>query len=77
MILPFAQTGTPLEVVPIPGAILTRSLRATYPDSTEDQSFLHPSPYWIKYSIYFINYIMEKEKIYAMYEHFSLYREFP
>ena len=56
MILPFAQTGTLLDAVPVPGAILTRSLRATYPDSTEDQSFLHPSPYWIKYSIYFINY---------------------
>ena len=51
----FSQTGTPLDAVPVPGAILTRSLQRA-----SSQTLLQPSPdvifpYWIIYSICFIN----------------------
>ena len=46
-VLSFAQTGTPLDAVPVPGAILTCSLQRA-----SSQFELHPSPlivlpYWI------------------------------
>ena len=52
-VLSFPLTGTPLDAVPVPGAILTRSPRATHSSSPPVR---RPFPHPIKYSIYFINY---------------------
>ena len=53
----FFQTGTPLDAVPVPGASFQRSLRATHSSSHSSPLCNNPSPHWIIYSIYFINYI--------------------
>ena len=52
----FGQTGTPLDAVPVPGASFHCSQRATHSSSHSSVPALFPSPHWIKYSIYFINY---------------------
>ena len=56
-VLSFSLTGTPLDAVPVPGAILTRSPRATHSSSHSSPPVRRPFPHPIKYSIYFINYI--------------------
>ena len=56
MIFGYPKTGTPLDAVPVPEYIFIRSLRVTHSLSIVVQSLLHPSPYWIHNSIYFINY---------------------
>ena len=46
-VLPFPQTGTPLDAVPVPGAILTCSLQRA---SSQFELLLSPLivlPYWI------------------------------
>ena len=63
-VLSFPLTGTPLDAVPVPGAILTRSPRATHSSSHSSSPIRRPFPHPIKYSINFINYMSKYKNRY-------------